>query len=225
MLAQHDRAAQLLIIAAKLCNLGSSSLFIPFSLLDAAWKQREPRGRGWEQSRDAAEPTFAFALVHHFQVGVVSALGRQQVALITVGVAIRAADLQLAGQAGAIGGAGTLGPAVLHLAHLVGAAHHPLTALWGQKGAQERDSQRHPWRDTWSCPWAPAARSAARSSIWICSALWRSRSLAAAQSHHPTLNPARELALRSAPANSFLRIYFFGRKHFFFLCNGKNLSL
>lgn len=41
--------------------------------------------------------TFAFALVHHFEVGVVSALGRQQVTLIPVGVAIGATDLQLAG--------------------------------------------------------------------------------------------------------------------------------
>lgn len=67
---------------------------------------------------------------------MVSALGRQQVALVAVGVAVGAADLQLAGEAGAVGGAGALGPPVLHLANLVGAAHHPLAALWGHKGSR-----------------------------------------------------------------------------------------
>lgn len=90
---------------------------------------------GGQQDRGTTRPTFALALVHHFEVGVVSALGRQQVALVAVGVAVRAADLQLAGEAGAVGGAGALRPPVLHLANLVGAAHHSLAALWGQRGS------------------------------------------------------------------------------------------
>lgn len=45
--------------------------------------------------------------------------------------------------------------------------------------------------------------------------------MAGAPHDHPALTPARAPALRSAPANSFLRIYFFGRRRFFFLCNGK----
>lgn len=88
---------------------------------------------GWNGVGARLGPTFAFALVHHFEVGVVPALGRQQVALVAVGVAVGAADLQLAGQAGAVRGAGALGTPVLHLADLVGAADHPLAALWGQR--------------------------------------------------------------------------------------------
>lgn len=90
-------------------------------------------GDGKQWGRGTTAPTFAFALVHHFEVGVVSALGCQQVTLVPVGVAIGAADLQLSGQAGAVGGTGTLGTPVLHLADLVWATHHPLTALWGQR--------------------------------------------------------------------------------------------
>lgn len=45
--------------------------------------------------------------------------------------------------------------------------------------------------------------------------------MAGAPHDHPALAPARAPALCSAPANSFLRIYFFGRRRFFFLCNGK----
>lgn len=110
---------------------------------------QEPQGTGRKGVGGTTRPTFAFALVHHFEVGVVSALGRQQVALVSVGVAVGAADLQLAGQAGAVGGTGALGTPVLHLADLVGAAHHPLAALWGQRGAAHEDT-------------APAARHEGR---------------------------------------------------------------
>lgn len=105
-----------------------------------SWEHESHRGRDEKGWGGTTRPTFAFALVHHFEVGVVSALGRQQVALVSVGVAVGAADLQLAGQAGAVGGTGALGTPVLHLADLVGAAHHPLAALWGQRGAAREDA-------------------------------------------------------------------------------------
>lgn len=65
---------------------------------------------------------------------------------------------------------------------------------------------------------------AALSSIWICSAPPRSRSLAGAQHDHPALAPARAPALHSAPANSFLCwffFFFFWKETFLFLVQWK----
>lgn len=74
--------------------------------------------------------TFASTLVHHFQVRVPPALGRQQLTFVPVGEAVWATHLQFLGEVGAIWGTGAVRASIFHLADFARATVYSFTRLW-----------------------------------------------------------------------------------------------
>lgn len=94
---------------------------------------------------DQPRLTFATALVHHVQVGLPAALGRQEFALVLVGEAVRAAHLKFPGEVGTVRGAGAVRTPKFHLTHLAGPTIHAFATLW----EEERNASVHyPQPDT-----------------------------------------------------------------------------